>query len=92
MLFKYYPKLFSRKGGVVTFWSICVDHTGEHPTICINTGEVDGKIKETKEVIRDGLNVGKDNELTPMKLAMNKAKTMWVEQINKGFNEKGRST
>lgn len=81
---KTLPILYKKTStGAIQMWSIGVDKN----TIIVRHGQVDGKIQETEEVIKEGKNIGRSNETTPAQQALAEATSKWEGKIKKGYVE-----
>ena len=73
------PTLYGvSKIGKVNQWSASVvEQEDKSALIIINTGYVDGKIREIVKPIKKGKNIGKANETTPFQQALSEAQSKW---------------
>jgi DNA ligase 1 len=69
--------------GTIQKWEIFVDNT----TIIIRWGQIDGKIQETRDEIKEGKNIGRSNETTPEEQATLEAEALYLKQKKKGYVE-----
>jgi len=86
------PKLYKKTTtGAIQEWEVRVE-AGEEDSklvgiIINNYGQVDGKIQESREIIRNGKNIGKRNETSIEEQAHTQAKSRWEKQKKKGYVE-----
>lgn len=57
------------KTGKLQEWSIEVVNNTITASIVTKSGYIDGKIKTTNRIFKDGANIGKSNEQTPYRLS-----------------------
>lgn len=67
--------------GADQFWSIRT----EDNVIITRWGQVGGKEQETRDVIKEGKNVGKKNETTPIQQAQAEAQSQWEKKLKKSY-------
>lgn len=66
------------KTGKVKQWGAkVVEHDDHTASIIINSGYVDGKIREIPKLIKKGKNIGKKNETTPYEQALSEIQSTW---------------
>jgi len=87
---KEFPKLYKKTStGAIQEWSVKVIAAEEDQNvvgvIINNYGQVDGKIQESREVIKEGKNIGKANETSVEEQAQAQAKARWEKQLKKGY-------
>ncbi|MFW6377687.1 MAG: hypothetical protein ACOCZ5_03475, partial [bacterium] len=84
-----YPILYKKTStGKIQQWEVTVNcNNNGIPIITTRFGQVDGKIQETEEMIKDGKNIGKANETTPYDQACAEALARWTKQLKKGYVE-----
>ena len=80
-------ELFARdKNGKPRVWKIEVVETPAGTAIIRRSyGQVGGKITSTEREIKQGKNIGKSNETTPLTQARAEAKALYDKQINEGY-------
>lgn len=82
---KTFPILYKKTStGKIQQWETSVS---DDSVITTRFGQVDGKIQETQEVIKEGKNIGKANETTPYDQAVAQAQANWTKQLKKGYVE-----
>lgn len=69
--------------GAIQTWQIRT----ENDRIITNFGQLNGKIQETSDVIREGKNLGRSNSTTIEEQAVAEAKSQWDSKIKKGYVE-----
>lgn len=80
------PKLFKKTStGADQEWEISVVPNLGFGHIVTRFGQVGGKIQEAVDVIRDGKNVGKKNETSPIQQAEAEAQSQWEKKLKKGY-------
>jgi len=86
-MFKSLPMLYGiSKLGKVKQWQPAVQGNDDGTaTIIINSGYVDGKIRESPKVIRKGKNIGKTNETTPFEQAISEIESDWNGKRNQNY-------
>lgn len=52
-------------------------------------GRQGGKMQEHSIIIREGKNIGRSNETTPVTQAQAEAQSMWAEKVRKGYSSDG---
>jgi len=85
-----YPTLYKKTStGKIQQWDVRVEASEEDNklvgVIINNYGQVDGKIQESREVIKEGKNIGKANATTVEEQAHLQAKSRWEKQLKKGY-------
>ena len=86
-----FPTLYKLTStGKVQMWQISVapdDPQSAYPAAVIHTtyGLLDGKKQKAHELIREGKNIGKANETTPLEQAELEAKSQWEKKAKKGY-------
>lgn len=65
----------------VQFWEISVDGS----TIITRWGQVNGKIQETRDKVKEGKNKGRANSTTPEQQALSEAESLWEKKLQKGY-------
>lgn len=88
---KYLPTLLKTSDkGVTQEWRVWthakIDGTCEVGTIY---GRQGGKMQEHSIIIREGKNVGRANETTPVTQAEAEAQSMWNDKTRKGYSDTG---
>ena len=80
-----FPTLYKKTStGATQCWTVAV----EGNTIITRFGQVNGAIQETRDVIKEGKNIGKKNETSPEKQAELQAQSDWTKKIErKGYVE-----
>lgn len=79
---KKFPTLYKKTStGADQEWNISV----EDNVIITKWGQVKGKIQETRDVIKEGKNVGKANETSPEQQAQIEAESQWDKKLKKGY-------
>jgi len=86
---KTFPILYKKTStGKIQQWEVIVNcNNNGVPVITTRFGQVDGKIQETEELIKDGKNIGKANETSPYDQACAQALAQWTKQLKKGYVE-----
>lgn len=84
------PVLYKRTStGATQKWSIkvFVEEEGGQEIAVIKTtyGQVDGKMQDATEIVREGKNIGRANETTPLEQAKSQAQSMWNKKTDKGY-------
>lgn len=88
MSLKVFPKLFKKSSlGKIEEWQIEVDANSSHGPASIKTtyGELGGKLQETVDNIKEGKNIGKKNETTPLEQAVSEATSKWEKKVKSGY-------
>lgn len=75
----------ARTGKVKQWGAQVIEHENETASIIINSGYVDGKIREIPKLIKKGKNIGKSNETTPFQQAVNEATSKWNEKRDSNY-------
>lgn len=79
-----FTKLYKKTStGAINEWNIYVKGNEIHTVY----GQVGGKLQSTKDIIKEGKNIGRSNETTPEEQAFNEAKSKWEKQVKKGYVE-----
>jgi len=64
--------------GKVKQWGIkVVEHDNSTASMIVSSGYVDGKIRDIPKLIKNGKNIGKTNETTPLQQAISEAQSKW---------------
>lgn len=72
--------------GAIQQWSIEVGDDGVYPTYTVTHGQKDGKLQSTTTTVKQGKNIGKANETTPMTQCKSEALSLWTkQQKRKGY-------
>jgi ATP-dependent DNA ligase len=80
------PTLYSLdKSGTERYWSVAVEKHGGSVFVTRRYGQVGGKETETSTEIKEGKNIGRSNETTPLQQAQSEAKSLWKKQVEAGF-------
>lgn len=84
------PPLYKRTStGATQKWVVKVfieEEDGNEIAVIKSTyGQVDGKMQTATEIVREGKNVGRANETTPLEQAKSQAKSMWYKKTDKGY-------
>jgi len=80
------PKLYKKTStGAIQEWQIKVDNFGEFSQILSEYGQVDGKIQQSREIVKEGKNIGKVNETTHYEQAKSQAEATYKKQLKKGY-------
>lgn len=76
------PVLFKRSAsGALRQWQVRVEPADDGTaTLVVSHGEVGGAQQELQEVIRQGKNIGRKNETTPIEQAVAEATARWTKQ------------
>jgi DNA ligase-1 len=85
-----FPTLYEKSTtGKIKQWTIEVLAPSKTmPTDIITTfGVVDGKLQTTTDTVREGKNLGKDNETTPWEQAFKEAQSKWEKKKKSGYVE-----
>ena len=78
------PMLFKKTStGKIQSWYVHVKGT----TIVTRFGQVGGKMQTTSDPIKEGKNIGRDNETTAREQACKEAKAMWTKKKKSGYVE-----
>lgn len=90
---KTFPTLYGASSkGVTKVWSISVEAGSStckgDAVILIKHGQLGGKIQESPETIRKGMNIGKSNETTPLEQACLEAESKWKKKHDSNYTEK----
>lgn len=76
--------------GITQEWRVWthakIDGTCELGTIY---GRQGGKMQEHSIIIREGKNIGRANETTPITQALAEAQSMWNDKVKKGYSDNG---
>ena len=81
---KEFPTLYGKAStGKVKEWSIKVVVKGGIPTTQIFNGYIDGKKALSERETKEGKNIGKKNETTPLQQALNEAEKKWKNKKEK---------
>lgn len=75
----------ARTGKVKQWGASVVEHEDKTASIIINSGYVDGKIREIPKLIRKGKNIGKANETTPFEQALSEAQSKWNSKRDENY-------
>jgi len=77
------------KAGKIQQWKIWVEDVGKSgsPEVWIEHGLTDGKKQVTHDIIKEGVNLGKANETTPVEQANLTAKRKATKQKEEGYKE-----
>lgn len=67
----------ARTGKVKQWGAKVIEHDDLTASIIINSGYVDGKIREIPKLIKKGKNIGRSNETTPFEQALSEAQSKW---------------
>lgn len=73
--------------GQVQVWDVEVVNRDGAGVIKISWGEQGGKIQTTEEIVREGKNLGRKNETTPMEQAVDQARSRWEKQKDRYYAE-----
>lgn len=85
-----FPILFGDAStGKKKVWSIKVEYTKGVCTITTEHGYVDGKKQLNEKEIKEGKNIGKKNETTPLQQAITEARATWQKKKDAGYKEIG---
>jgi ATP-dependent DNA ligase len=80
-----FPTLYKRTStGATQIWKIIVDG----PTYYTKSGQIEGKIKQSKPTVCKAMNVGKSNETTPEEQAVIEAQAKFDKQLKSKYNRK----
>jgi len=67
-------------------WGIgAVEHEDQTASIIVNSGYVDGKIREIPKHIKAGKNIGRANETTPFEQALSEAQSKWNAKRDENY-------
>lgn len=79
---KAFPLLYKKTSvGADQFWEISV----EDNVIVTRWGQVDGKVQETRDVVKEGKNIGRSNATTASEQAEAEAQSKWEHKLKKGY-------
>jgi ATP-dependent DNA ligase len=67
--------------GADQFWEISVDGS----TIKTRWGQINGKIQETNDLVKEGKNTGRANATTAAEQALSEATSRWEHKLKKGY-------
>jgi len=84
---KTFPALYKlTSAGKIQTWEIHVDRSPSAEG-CIVTlyGQKGGKIQKTEDWVREGKNLGKANETTPLEQAEAEAQSQWEKKLKRGY-------
>jgi DNA ligase-1 len=77
-----FPRLFKKTStGADQMWEI--ETRGN--VIITRFGQVGGKIQEIEDVVKEGKNIGRSNETTPVQQAEAEAASQWEKKLKKGY-------
>lgn len=77
-----FPTLYKKTStGADQFWQISVQGN----TILTRWGQIDGKVQETRDVVKEGKNSGRSNATTPEEQALSEATSLWEKKLKKGY-------
>jgi DNA ligase 1 len=83
-----FPILYKKTNtGAIQSWRIWVEQDNACGFVCLEWGQVDGKLQLTKDTIKEGKNPGKANATTPIQQAAKEAESKWLKQKKKGYVE-----
>ena len=83
-----FPTLYGvTSKGVTKVWEISVQKHSNAPVIMVRHGQLGGKIQESPETIREGMNIGKSNETTPYEQALLEAESKWKKKHDSNYSE-----
>lgn len=84
-----FPTLYKRaSSGALQEWTIEAYGKPERGIIKTRWGQVGGAIQETLDEIKDGKNVGRSNETSPLQQAMSEAQSKWeLKKKKNGYVE-----
>jgi len=75
----------SRIGKVKQWKATAVENEDKTATIIIESGYVDGKIREMPKLIKKGKNIGKANETSPFEQALSEIQSQWTSKRDKNY-------
>jgi ATP-dependent DNA ligase len=76
------PTLYKKtSAGADQRWDIWT----EENVIVTQWGQVDGKIQETRDLVKEGKNAGRSNATTPEQQAESEAQSRWEKKLKKGY-------
>lgn len=76
------PTLYKKTStGADQFWEISIDGS----TIKTRWGQINGKIQETSDEIKEGKNAGRANATTAAEQALSEATSRWEHKLKKGY-------
>jgi len=79
---KSFPRLYKKSSkGKLQVWDIMTDDN----EIVVTHGLEDGKKQTDSKLIKEGKNVGKENETTAAEQALFEAESKWKKQLDKGY-------
>ncbi len=85
---KNFPVLYGISSkGVVKIWEISVTENKNDSTILVKHGQLNGKIQESPETIREGKNLGKANETSHYEQACAEAESKWTKKHDSNYSE-----
>lgn len=84
-----FPSLFGEAStGKVKQWTISVLDEKEGGVIVVEHGYEGGKLQTIQKTIREGKNIGKKNETTPLQQAIQEARSQWLKKRESGYLER----
>lgn len=84
IIIKEFPTLFGdSQSGKVKEWSIKVVNRNSEIYIVTTSGFVDGKLTPSERLVKEGKNIGKKNETTPIQQAIFEAEKKWKDKKEK---------
>lgn len=87
-ILKSFPNLYAKSSnGKTKVWIIYVEGSEDSPIIVTKNGYLDAKMRESKETIREGLNIGKSNETSPLQQAISEAQSKWRKKAEHEYSE-----
>jgi DNA ligase-1 len=79
-----WPILYgAEKNGKVKMWSAVVCTDGDNAVAVVEFGQLDGKHQIATRVYREGKNIGKKNETTPLQQCLNETSRKWQDKKEK---------
>lgn len=86
---KELPILYKKTStGAIQMWQVLYGKADEgFGFVKTMYGQRDGKIQETLDLVKEGKNIGKKTETTPVQQAALQAKQIWDKKIKSGYSE-----
>lgn len=80
------PRLYKKNSnGSIQYWDIWVTVKNGTHIIITEWGKFKGKVQHSEEIIKNGKNIGKSNETTPLQQAELNMNSTWTKKLKKGY-------